>query len=181
MISVPIPANESARLKAVEEYNLSAGEALLGGVYQEITRMAAEISGTPVAFIGLVGEKHEWFKAKLGLDIEQVPRQYSFCGHAIVAPAQTMVVEDARYDERFHDNPLTTGDPRIVFYAGVPLVDSQGFALGALAIIDSRPRELSDTKLIALQLLARLAEAHLELEKTKKLLKNALLVGRRPA
>jgi GAF domain-containing protein len=179
MISVLIPADESARLKAVEEYKLLATDPLLEAANEEITRMAAEICGTPVAFIGLVDEANEWFTAKLGLEMDQVPRQYSFCGHAIAGSAPTMVVEDARYDQRFFNNPLTTGDPGIIFYAGVPLMDSQGFALGALVVADSRPRKLSDSKLMALQLLARLAETQLELEKTKKQLHDALLVSRR--
>jgi GAF domain-containing protein len=171
MISAPIPANESARLEAVAEYK-SLTDSLLQGSYQEITQLAAEISGTPVAFIGLVDETNEWFIARLGLEIEQVPRQYSFCSHAIVDPIHPMVVEDARYDERFYDNPLTMGDPRIVFYAGVPLVDSHGYALGALVVVDSRPRHLSEQKLIVVQLLAKLAATQFELEKTKKLLEN---------
>jgi GAF domain-containing protein len=94
-----------------------------------------------------------------------------------------MVVEDACYDERFHDNPLTTGDPQIVFYAGVPLVDSQGFALGALTVADSRPRQLSDSKRAALQLLAKLVGKQFELEETKKLLDNLFvsMISSRPA
>jgi GAF domain-containing protein len=171
MNSASIPADESDRLKAVEKYKLLINS-LPEGTYQEIIQMAAEVSGTPVAFIGLVDEKHEWFKAKLGLEVAQVPRHYSFSAQAIADPTQMMIIEDARYDERFHDNPFTRGGPQIVFYAGVPLVDSQGFAVGALAVADSRPRQLSDSKRTALQLLARLVGKQFELEETKKLLDN---------
>jgi GAF domain-containing protein len=173
MLPAPVPANEPARLKAVAGYKLLK-DRLPEGSYEEIIRMAAEISGTPVAFIGLADETGEGFVAKLGLEMDHIPRQYSFSGHAIADATRMMVVEDARYDERFHGNPLTTGDPRIVFYAGVPLLDSQGFAVGALAVADSRPRQLSDAKRTALQLLARLAGTQFELEETKKLLENCL-------
>jgi GAF domain-containing protein len=133
--------------------------------FDALTRKAAALSGTPSAFLSLVDENREWFKAVHGLPLKEAPREYSFCAFAIMHPADLMEVPDARYDERFHDNPLTTGGPRIVYYAGVPVVDEQGYALGVLAVVDSRPRQLSEAKLEALQLLATLASSQLRLRK----------------
>nr|WP_236612900.1 GAF domain-containing protein [Cesiribacter andamanensis] len=116
----------------------------------------------------MVGENRQWFKSRQGTELTESPRDYSFCAHAILNPEETMVVPDARYDERFHDNPLTTGDPQVVFYAGVPVQDDQGHALGTLCVIDSRPREISEQKIASLQALAKLVNAHFELRKTKE-------------
>lgn len=140
MIPAPIPANESARLRALASYQLldSSPET----VYNEITKISAEISGTPTAFLSLLDENREWFKSKKGIETVEEPRDISFCAHAILEP-EILVVPDARYDERFHDNPLTTGGPRIVFYAGVPIMNEEGFPLGVLAITDTREREVA--------------------------------------
>ncbi len=101
------------------------------------------------------------------MDITEIPRELAFCAHSILNPDEEMVVEDAHYDERFHDNPLTTDSPHIIFYAGVPIVTDEGHALGALCVIDSRPRTLPDTKLTALKALGKLVNVHFELRKTK--------------
>lgn len=164
MKSAPIPANESARLKALASYKLldTSPEA----VYDEITKISAEISGTPTAFLSLLDENREWFKSKQNIEAVEEPRDVSFCAHAILEP-EIMIVPDARYDERFHDNPLTTGGPRIVFYAGVPIINEEGFPLGVLAVTDSRKRDLSEQKLVFLKALAKLVATHFELRKLK--------------
>jgi GAF domain-containing protein len=165
MKAAPLPSNESERLKALEQYQIL--DTLPEEVYDDITKIASEICGTPIALLTLIDEKRQWFKSKQGFDVSETPREVSFCAHAIINPYETMVVEDARYDERFHDNPLTTdGENPVVFYAGVPIVNADGHALGSLCVIDSRPRELTDQKLMALQALAKLVNAHFELRKT---------------
>ncbi|GEO05996.1 hypothetical protein AAE02nite_36600 [Adhaeribacter aerolatus] len=135
-------------------------------MYDDITKIASEICGTPIALLTLIDENRQWFKSKQGLHIEETPREYSFCAHAIINPDEPFIVPDARYDERFHDNPLTTGEPHVVFYAGVPVKDTAGHALGTLCVIDNRPRELSEQKLESLKALAKLVNAHFELRIT---------------
>ncbi|GAA4450674.1 hypothetical protein GCM10023189_11650 [Nibrella saemangeumensis] len=165
MKPAPLPPNEAERLKALAQYKIL--DTLPEEVYDDITRIASEITGTPIALLNLVDENRQWTKSKQGIDLTEIPRDQAFCAHSILNPDEIMVVEDARYDERFHDNPLTTGDPHIVFYAGVPIVDAGGHALGSLCVIDNRPRSLPENKLLGLKALAKLVNAHFELRKTK--------------
>jgi hypothetical protein len=165
MKSAPLPANESERLKALAEYQIL--DTLPEEVYDDITRIASEITGTPIALLNLIDKNRLWTKSMQGLELTDTPREIGFCAHAILNPDDIMVVEDTRYDDRFNDNPLTTGDPSIIFYAGVPIVDGGGHALGTLCIMDHRPRTLPDNKLMALKSLAKLVNAHFELRKTR--------------
>jgi GAF domain-containing protein len=172
MIPPSLPENEPERLQSLAEHNLL--DTLPEAVYDDITRLAAEICGTPIAAINLVAGDRQWSKSahnELG-DSQPVheylrgPRKYSFCAHTILNPDEAMVVPDARYDERFRDNPLTVSDPNIIFYAGVPVKDAKERALGSLCVIDSRPRELSDLKLESLKALAKLVNTHFQLRHT---------------
>ena len=165
MTAAPLPANEAERLKALRDYQLL--DTMPETVYDDITRIATEITGVPVALLTLLDSDRQWFKSKQGLEVSEIPREHSFCAHAILEPNEMMIVEDARYDERFHDNPLTTGDSHVVFYAGVPIVDIDDHALGTLCVIDSRPRNLTENKQMALKALAKLINVHFELRKTR--------------
>ncbi len=166
MKSAPIPEDESARLEALTGYDLL--DTLPEDIYDDITRLASEICRTPISLISLVDKNRQWFKSKQRIAPDETPRDYSFCAHAILNPSEILVVPDAREDERFSDNPLTTGQPKIVFYAGVPLVNPEGYPLGTLCVIDSRPRTLTENQLLSLQALARLVNTHFELRKSKK-------------
>jgi hypothetical protein len=163
MQPAPKPHNETERLASLKKYNLL--DTLPEHVYNDIARLASEICGTPMAMFSLIDDDRQWVKAKTGIDLVESPRDISFCAHVIVNPNEPFVVEDARYDERFHDNPFTTEEPHIVFYAGIPILDPQGNALGSLCVLDNRPRELSDQKLEALKALAKLVQTHLELRR----------------
>jgi len=153
MITPQLPGNENQRLNALHDYNLLDSPSELE--FDQITLLASQICGTPISAISLVDEKRQWFKSKQGLASSETPRDVSFCAHAINAPLEVLVVPDARKDERFFNNPLVTGDPEIVFYAGVPLVDENGYALGALCAIDNQPRELSTEQIQALRILSQ--------------------------
>lgn len=165
MKSAALTANEDARLQALADYKLLDTDA--EDIYDDVTRMASEICRTPISLISLVDADRQWFKSKHGLKANGTPREQSFCAHAILNPNEIFIVQDARLDDRFADNPLTTGAPNVVFYAGVPLTDAEGHSLGSLCVIDSRPRTLTDNQLLALKSLARLVNTHFELRKVK--------------
>ncbi|UTM21756.1 GAF domain-containing sensor histidine kinase [Dyadobacter chenhuakuii] len=148
-----VTTHESLRISALRSYSIL--DSLPDQDYDELTKLASQICNTPISLISLVDQTRQWFKASHGLDITQTPREFSFCAHAIENPNQPMVVADARKDERFTDNPLVSGDPYIVFYTGVPLIDRDGYALGSLCVIDHMPRQLTSQQLFALQVLAR--------------------------
>ena len=130
----------------------------------DLTALAAQICGAPIALISLIDEHRQWFKAKVGWEIAETPRDISFCGHA-VHQRDLFIVPDARHDERFWDNPLVTGEPHIRFYAGAPLVSPEGVSLGALCVMDHVPRSLTQGQQQALRVLARQVMTHLELRR----------------
>lgn len=137
------------------------------GDFDELVTLSARICGTPIALISLVGEDEQWFKARVGLDDDSTPRDWSFCEHAMRG-AEVMVVPDATLDPRFADNPLVTAAPNIRFYAGAPLVGRDGHPLGALCVIDSKPRPegLTDLQAYTLTVLAHQVMAQMELRRT---------------
>lgn len=163
--------NESDRLAALYSYNIL--DSLPEEEYEEITQLAAQICGTPIALISLVDHQRQWFKSNRGLSIRETPIEQSFCAHAINNPDEIYVVPDARDDQRFAHNPLVTGEPNIVFYAGSPLIDENGFALGSLCVIDQQPKHLSPSQLSALHVLAKQVVRLLELRRKTKALQES--------
>ena len=157
-----IPENESARLKALSEYRILGTNPERS--YDDITAMASLVCETPIALLSLVDAERQWFKSKVGVEVEQTPRDWSFCAHAIHTP-DPLIVHDAFWDERFHDNPLVCSDPKIRFYAGFPLTNHTDERIGTLCVIDRQPKHLSETQLAIMSSLASQAMAFLELRK----------------
>lgn len=120
--------------------------------------------------ITLLDLERNFFKSHVGVDFNQSPRNISFCGHAILEDDEIFIVEDATKDERFDDNPLVT-ENQAVFYAGVPLINPNGFKLGTLCVFDHKPRQLTDAQIISLKALAKQVVNLFELRK-----KNSLLI-----
>jgi signal transduction histidine kinase len=146
------PDNEEERLKALQSYGIL--DTISEQEYDDLTTLASEICQAPICIISLIDENRQWLKSKVGLSVSETSRSISFCGHAILNPSEMMIVPDARLDERFSDNPLVTGDLNVVFYAGVPLVDENGYALGTLCAIDNKPRVLNDRQIKAMKVLS---------------------------
>ncbi|MDH3285462.1 MAG: GAF domain-containing protein, partial [Acidobacteriota bacterium] len=157
-----IPENEAERLADLRAYEIL--DTVPEEEYDGLTALAAEICETPIALVSLVESDRQWFKSRVGLDATQTDRAVSFCAHAVVDD-ETLVVRDAWRDERFADNPLVEGDPNIRFYAGALLRSHRGANLGTLCVIDTRPRELSETQVSHLETIARQVEAQLELRR----------------
>jgi PAS domain S-box-containing protein len=161
-MKAPLPENEAARLETLQRYAVL--DTLPEQEFDDLSRLAALICGTPIALVSLVDANRQWFKAKVGIDVPETPRDVAFCAHAILEPG-VMVVRDALTDERFRTNPLVTADPKVRFYAGAPLVSPEGHALGTLCVVDHIPRDLSPAQLDALKALGRLVVNELELRR----------------
>jgi diguanylate cyclase (GGDEF)-like protein/PAS domain S-box-containing protein len=155
-----LPGNEAARLRALRE--LAVLDTAPEPAFDDITALAAYVCKRPIALVSLVDADRQWFKSRRGLDVQETPRDVAFCAHAILDPAQVMVVPDAQRDERFADNPLVTSAPHVRFYAGAPLVTDSGEALGTLCVLDREPGEMSVAEIDGLRTLARHAMAQLE-------------------
>ncbi len=162
MISARLPADEPERLQALRQ--LCILDTPPEDRYDDLVHLAAQLCETPTAFISLVDEHRQWFKARLGVTASETPREVAFCAHAILEE-DLFVVPDARVDPRFVDNPLVTGEPHIRFYAGVPLRTEAGQALGTLCVVDTIPRELSEAQRDALRRVARQVEVQFELRR----------------
>ncbi|HTD65240.1 MAG TPA: GAF domain-containing protein, partial [Candidatus Limnocylindria bacterium] len=161
-VDLALPPNEAVRLNALRRYDVL--DTLPEPVFDDLTRMAAHICSMPVALIALIDEQRLWFKSKLGVNLAEVPRDASPCCHTILGD-DLLVVEDVRRDPRFAGSPLVTEEPRIQFYAGMPLRTSDGFNIGTLFVADSRKRRLSSQQHEALRILAHQVMVQLELRR----------------
>ncbi|WP_423370845.1 diguanylate cyclase domain-containing protein [Burkholderia sp. LMG 32019] len=151
----PKPADEAARLDTL--HSLSILDTPPEERFDRLTRLARRLFDVPIALVSLVDDDRQWFKSHAGLEVTQTSRDVSFCSHALLA-GNTMVIQDALNDNRFHDNPLVTGAPGIRFYAGRPLAAPNGAPIGTLCLIDTRPRSLEPDELALLGDLAHMTE-----------------------
>ena len=166
-----VSKDDRARVAALEKYAILDTEP--EQAFDDLTLLASFICKTPIALVSLIDEDRQWFKSKIGLNAVETPRDIAFCSVAIQQP-DVMVVPDTLKDERFRDNPFVTAEPKIRFYAGAPLVNEDGYALGTLCVVDKTPREFNDEQKEALKALSRLVLAQLEFRRNLHLLKEAL-------
>lgn len=158
----PLPREEEARLRDLESYELLDTES--DESFDRIVRLASAAAEAPVALISLVDRERQWFKARLGMETQETPREQAFCAHAILND-EVMVVEDAAADPRFAKNPLVTADGGIRFYAGAPMTTPSGYRVGTLCVIDHIPRKMDRRTRALLKDMAALAVTEMELRK----------------
>jgi signal transduction histidine kinase len=165
MLTAPLPVDEDARLQALRAYDVL--DTPPEEAFDDLTRLASQICGTPVAMVSLVDGDRQWFKSRVGTELEETPRDVAFCAHAILQ-RDLFVVPDAEADARFADNPLVTTDPHVRFYAGAPLITPEGHALGTLCAVDHVPHQLTREQEEALRALARQTMTQLRLRRAVK-------------
>ena len=156
----PLPVNESDRLAAL--YSLNVLDSGPEKDFDDIVALAATICGVPMSLVSLIDADRQWFKARTGTDLTETSRDLSFCAHAILG-RDLLVVPDAREDARFADHPAVAVDGGVRFYAGAPLITTDGYGLGTLCVVDSVPRRLDEQQLQALRALARQITSELEM------------------
>jgi PAS domain S-box-containing protein len=161
-MKAPLPLDEARRLEALRGYQILDTDPEPS--FDELTLLASQLCGTPFAAITLVDESRQWFKAKVGLTMSEMPRDLAFCAHTILRN-ELLLVQDVRKDRRFANHPLVTGEPGIRFYAGAPLLTPEGQALGTLCVLDQVPRELSEEQKTGLRILSGQVVAQMELRR----------------
>ncbi|MGP0565470.1 MULTISPECIES: response regulator [unclassified Nitrospina] len=162
MLEPEIPENEADRLQALFDYHVLDTDP--EQQFDELTELVSKICDVPIALISLIDESRQWFKSHYGLNARETPRNVSFCGHAILQE-EVFEIPNSLEDERFADNPIVTGEPRVIFYAGAPLQTPSGHRIGTLCAIDQKPHHLTEEQRRCLALLARQVVSQLELRK----------------
>ncbi|MCC5919508.1 MAG: GAF domain-containing sensor histidine kinase [Cyclobacteriaceae bacterium] len=161
MVEAKEPHNEQARLDELKNYLIL--DTPEEEIYDDIVQLAAQICDVPIALISIIDNCRQWFKSRVGLDVKETDKRIAFCSHAILTDT-LMIVEDALEDERFIDNPLVTGPPYIRFYAGFPLKSKNGFNLGTLCVIDTKPKKINEAQQFALRTLAKQVMQNMEVK-----------------
>lgn len=179
-MALPRPREEEfARQRALDTYRIV--DTLPETAYDDIARLAAMACDAPIALVSLVDRDRQWFKARIGVDIAETPRDEAVCDHAIRRPGQLTEVADLARDPRFADLPSISGTEGARFYAGMPLVTPGGAAIGTVCVVDHRPRTLDAAQREALAALARLTVNLLEGRQRDRVLERATLVPLAPA
>lgn len=166
---IPRPENETRRQAALHRFHI-LGTAREQS-FDDLAQLAKLSCNTPMALITLIDEDRQWFKSCLGMEGTETSRDLAFCAYAILRPESVLIVEDTRLDMRFASHPAVTGEPYLRFYAGAPLVTSDGDALGTLCVADTEPRQLSQLQEDTLKLLARQVMQLLQLRATNELVR----------
>ncbi len=163
MPPAPLPRFETERLAALRSFSILDTEP--ESQFDDITQLAALLSGCPIALVSLIDQDRQWFKSRVGMDVTETPREVSFCAYAIHDPFGPLAVQDATLDPRFADNPAVTGEGHIRSYLGLPLVTGEGLALGTLCVADRCVRNFSPELIASLERLARTVVSNIELRR----------------
>jgi GAF domain-containing protein len=167
----PALSTEAARLAALDRYAILDTDPEQS--FDDLVILASYICKTPIALLSLLDDHRQWFKSTVGVQVRETPLEMSICAHAI-KQEDLFIVPDTLQDARFRENPMVVGEPHIRFYAGAPLINEDGFALGTLCVLDRQPRELDLEQKQALKSLRQLALKQMELRRNLQLLKDAL-------
>lgn len=165
MEGLPLSRHEEGRAAALRSYDIM--DTLPEQEYDNLTQLAARLCGTPIAYISFLDEKIQWFKSNVGLGIKQINRDISFCRYTILDD-DLFEVPDPFSDSRFTRNPMVTGVQKISYYAGVPLINKEGYRLGTLAVMAQEPHSLNDAQKGALKTLAQSVMTLLELRRATR-------------
>ena len=164
MRHLPTPENEDQRIQRLLDLNILDTENEIE--FDDLTKIVAEFCDVPICLISLVDKNRQWFKSKIGLDVDETPREISFCQYAIM-DEQILEIPDSLEDDRFSSNPLVTGDPKIRFYSGAPLIDNDGFMMGTLCVIDRSPKKLNEFQRSALMSIVKTIMRIMELRRKR--------------
>jgi GAF domain-containing protein len=159
------PINESERLAALYEYEIL--DTPYEDIFDAVTKLAASICNVPISVINIIDKNRQWSKSSFGIKNVESPRDFSFCAHTLLE-IDIMEVSNALDDERFFDNPLVLEEPKIRFYAGMPLINPDGYALGSLCVIDQKERKLTSDQKENLKQLSKIIISVFELKKAIK-------------
>ncbi|GAA0870940.1 ATP-binding protein [Gangjinia marincola] len=166
------PLNEFDRLQAVRSYDILHTPA--ESEFDEITRLAKQITGVPISLISIVDDSEVWFKSADGMNICSSDRLLSFCSHTITQPDHQLVIENTKEHPLFYDHPFVKDAKEpIMFYAGISLIDKNNFSLGTLCVIDNEPNSITQDQLNALKILANQVTRLIEYKKTNNRFKEA--------
>ena len=167
----PTLSTDAARLAALDRYAILDTEPEQS--FDDLVILASFVCKTPMAMLSLLDDHRQWFKSTVGVQVRETPLELSICAYTI-KQEDLFIVPDTLQDARFRENPLVLGEPHVRFYAGAPLINEDGYALGTLCVVDRQPRELDAEQKLALKSLRQLAMRQMELRRNLQLLKDAL-------
>ncbi len=159
---LPVSNNEAARLEALRQYNILDTEP--EETFDDLALLAAQICDTPIALINFIDANRQWFKAKVGLDIQEMPTDTGFCPLCL-QQGDVLIIPDTLLDERFATADIVTSEPYVRFYVGIPLTVAKGEIIGTLCVVDQVPRQISPKQLAALQSISRIIVKQLEIRR----------------
>jgi diguanylate cyclase (GGDEF)-like protein len=171
-VAPPLHPREEERIARLLGYDILDTEADI--IFDRLTQMAANLTGSPIALISLVDRDRQWVKSHYGVDLKESSRKDSFCGYTILDAEKPMIIPDSLKDHRFEHNAFVTGEPYIRFYAGIPLQNGDGLPIGSLCVIDQKPRELTPEQITSLKNLAQIAMDYLEVHRSNRSLTRLL-------
>lgn len=169
MITINNPDNEKERLNSLHSYKVL--DSIPEIDFDDVILLASQICKTSIAYICLIDDERQWFKSTKGFNIKESTLNTSICSYAISFPEDILIIPNLLDDERFYDHPIATGQEQIKFYASVPLINADGYALGTICVLDKKERKLTAKQAEAMQSLSRQVMNAIEIRKQQSVLK----------